>query len=419
MLTDLYKQTGVPIEPAFGTDYPSYFLHPLVEYNALVDHAGIIDLTHRRVLSIAGNDRAGFLNSMLTNNIVGLETGNGCHTMITTVKGKIVAELFVFARTSDHLVLVSQGDVETALTSLEKHIINEDVSITDVSDRFGVLGVEGPDAGTIVKRLFGPGPVPKTRLDIVDRDFEGLSMPLINNTCTGTGGYHIVVPSDQVERIRELLIQAARGSDGLPIGLTAWNIHRVEHGIPWYGVDFSNENFPQEARLDHTVDYEKGCFLGQETLGRIHNRGDVNWLLVGLTDRDANVAPDAEATQPVRDTAAADMAGKLEKLTTEINELMSRADENGLRDRASSDLAMFDLSTLYPPGTDLLLSGEHVHKPVGRITSAVVSPQLGGCLLLAILRRELVEPKAMVELPGRGAHEALSVVDLPLKRDDH
>jgi folate-binding protein YgfZ len=420
MLIDVYKQTGVPLQEAFGVFYPSCFLHPLVEYDALVNHAGIFDLTHWRVLSVTGNDRVGFLNAMITNDVTALPAGTGCHSMITTVKGKIIAELFVFARDEDHLVLVAQGDCEEAVATLEKHIINEDVSIADLSNELGVLGIEGPKAEAVVERLFLTGTLalPKDRFGIVKGRFEKFELSVINNTCTGDDGYHIVIPAGEVARIREYLVQAARGSGGFPVGHTAWNIRRVESGIPWYGIDFTGENFPQESRLDHTVSYSKGCFLGQQTLGRLHHQGNVNHLLVGLT-----VQSGLDTDQTKTDTTSAHVAERLKTLTAEINKLMSQADENGLRARANTDAALFDLSSIYPAGSFLFAGGDNnfgddagaiANKSQGRITSAVMSPRLGDCLLLGCVRREVIDSNSVIELPREGTRETLSMIDLPL-----
>jgi len=398
MLLDTYRNADVPLIEAFDTSYPAYFLHPLVEYNALVNHVGIIDLTHWRVLTVAGNDRASFLHNMLTNDITALADGEGCHSVITAVNGKIIAELFVFARENDYLVLMPSGDLAEVLTTLEKHIINEDVTITDLSGDFGVLAVEGPKALNVVKRLFLTGALEpsKNRFGIVSGGFETFELSVINNTCSGDDGYHVVVPAAEVARIREYLVQGARGSDGLSVGHTAWNVRRIENGIPWHGIDYTTDNFPPESRLDHTVSYTKGCFRGQQTLGRIHNRGDVNWLLVGLT-------------------AGSDVEGGLEQLSAEIDGLMS---ENRLRARADADAARFDLSSVFPAGSDLF-AGEDADdptdaKPIGRITSAIVSPRRGGPLFLGYVRREIIGSTTTIRLSGERTGKILTVCDLPL-----
>jgi folate-binding protein YgfZ len=283
-----------------------------------------------------------------------------------------------------------------------------------MSHEFAVLGVEGPMAQAVVKRLFLTGAValPKDHFGIVVGTFEKFELTVINNTGTGDDGYHIVVPADEVVRIREYLIQAARGSDGLPVGHTVWNIRRVENGIPWFGVDYTSENFPPESRLDHTVSYTKGCFRGQEPLGRIHNRGDVRRLLVGLTAQTG-----ADTGTGGTDAFQSDVAGELEKMTVGINELVSRADENGLRARANTDAALFDLSAAFPAGSEIFAGGNDTGaaagKPQGRITSAVLSPRLKGCLLLGYVRRETVESNTAIELQLGEKRESMSVINLP------
>ena len=143
MLTDVHKAAGAVYGDAFGTSYPLFFVHPGAEYRAITKYLGLIDLNHWSVLSLTGKDRVSFLNNMITNDIAGLEPGHGVHSVLTTVKGKIVSELFVFVREDDVLILVAQGDAAETKATLEKHIIMEDVTLTDRSDDYGVLALEG------------------------------------------------------------------------------------------------------------------------------------------------------------------------------------------------------------------------------------------------------------------------------------
>ena len=127
MLTELYRKSGLPLKEHFGVPYPEFFVHPAAEYVAQVTYCGVIDLMHWRILRVTGKDRVTFLNAMLTNDIAALEKDEGTHSMITTIKGKIIAELFVFVREDDVLVLVAQGDAAQTQEVLEKHIVMEDV----------------------------------------------------------------------------------------------------------------------------------------------------------------------------------------------------------------------------------------------------------------------------------------------------
>jgi len=173
MLTEFYKEERVPLEKAFGKAYPSYFLDPDAEYQALVHSCGVIDLTHWRILRAQGKD-------------------------VTEV------------------------------------IVKEDVAVDGVSHDHGVLGVEGPKAKDVIYRLLGAGRLPKSPLAVVEREFEDFTILVIQNSATGEPGYHVRVPAGEVLRIRNYLVQAARGSDGLPVGLAVWKRRRTENGLAWY-----------------------------------------------------------------------------------------------------------------------------------------------------------------------------------------
>jgi folate-binding protein YgfZ len=398
MLTPFYKSEQVPLIRAFGREYPRYFIHPLAEYRALVGSCGVIDLTHWRVLRATGRDRARFLNAMVTNDVASLEPSRGCHAMMTTAKGKILSELFVFARKEDHLVLVSQGDFAETLGALRKHIVSDDVAIDDVSADYAIIAVEGPKAKGIVGLLFRPGPLPKSPFDLVEREFEKFTVALIQNSVTGETGFHVLVPSDEALRIRNYLVQAARGSDGLPVGHDAWNIRRVEKGLPWYGVDYDGDNFPQEARLGHTVSYTKGCFRGQETLARLENRGHVNRVFVGL-------APEGSSG------ASKELAGRLAEIAGSSERLLER----DYRIRAALDAEALDLRGVFPAGGALrhvTAAGAVADKPVGTITSSVFSFALGGPLCLGYVRAESAKDGITLETPAGFAK--MRQVELPL-----
>ncbi|MCK4774533.1 MAG: hypothetical protein KAT30_07095, partial [Candidatus Krumholzibacteria bacterium] len=242
MLSETYRRDGVSLADLFDVEYPAWFVSPVAEYQAIVGHVGVIDLTHWRAFRLSGRDRVTFLNAMVTNDIAALEPDQGSHALITTIKGKTTAELFVFARQEDTLVLVSQGNAGEAYDILQKHIITEDVTVENLSSQYGVIALEGPKAEDVLWRIFPTGPFPKESLHAVEREFEDTGIFLMKNSVTGDGGYHMMIPATDVPRLRDFLVQAARGSDGLPVGAVAWNMRRVEKGLPWFGVDFTENN---------------------------------------------------------------------------------------------------------------------------------------------------------------------------------
>jgi aminomethyltransferase len=315
MFASRYRESGTKMIKAFGVEYPREFNDRRSEYDALLTSVGIIDLTHLRCFDVTGDDRSAFLNAMLTSDIAALDPGDARRTLMTTPKGKIISELLVLSRNDGHRVVVLQGDAAETLDAFEKHIVSEDVVIADVSESLGTFAVEGPRAGAVIDLVFGKGHFPDSADQWVGRDFTDAEVMLANVTATGEPGYHVIVPEAHAATIRDYLVQAARGQNGMPVGHDAWEIRRAENGLPWYGVDFSGDNFPQEARLGHLVSYTKGCFRGQETLSRIRHRGHVNRLLVGLVLAD-NHSPGVSGELPAARPTSVVLSYRLEQILT-------------------------------------------------------------------------------------------------------
>ena len=378
----------------FGVDYPTYFIHPAAEYQSLVTHLGVIDLTHWRSFRVVGKDRVSFLNAMVTSDVASLEPGKGSRSLITTIKGKIIAELLVMVREEDVLVIVPQGNADDAYDVLQKHIIMEDVSIDDVSSQYGVIALEGPKAEDVMWRIFSTGPFPKEAFQSFEREFHKTNVFLFQHSITGEDGYHLMIPAEHIESLRDYLVQASRGSDGLPVGSIAWNMRRVEHGLPWYNIDYNGDNFPDETRLGSTVNYTKGCFLGQETLTRLHHRGHVNRLLVGLSVDDDGV-PEG-----------------IRQLVDEFARERNNFDEVGLKKEAESAARVLNL--LLRNGNDSELfptKGEDREKAIGRVTSVAFSPQLKKPLFLGYVRREIAEQSQPVRTSDK---LTLKPIELPI-----
>jgi folate-binding protein YgfZ len=393
MLTDSHKKSGIPLGPLFGVEYPTYFIHPVAEYRALTEAAGVIDLTHWRTFRLLGKDRQTFLNAMVTNDVAALKAGQGCHALLTTIKGKIAAELYVFVREEDILAVVSQGDAGEVYDVLKKHIVMDDVTIEDLSRDVGVIGLEGPKALDVLWRIFPTGPFPKEPFQIAEREFMNVRMSVVKNSASGEDGYHMLIPAKNIERLHTYIVQGSRGSDGLPVGSIAWNMRRMEKGLPWFGTDVTEESFPDEARLGATVSYTKGCFRGQETLARLHYRGHVNRVLVGLTPADE------------------DLTAEMQSLAAAVHEATNNYDEVGLRERAEPLARALDLRSLLEPSAELFAADDESGKAVGWVTSVGFSPRLEKPLFSGYVRREEAEARVTAAL---GERLRLSVVDVPV-----
>jgi folate-binding protein YgfZ len=393
MLIDTYKSEHVPMADAFGGPYPEAFSHPRLEYEMLTQHAGLIDLSHWGVLRLTGTDRVRFLNAMVTNDVASLVTGTSCAALITTTKGKIVAQLLVLARAEELLVLVMQGSTARVADALESHIIADDVALTDVSAEYGVLSSEGPRSRELVWRVFPRDALPLKAGEFTENEYQGMRAIVVRHSVVGDKGLHVIVAREHLARMRDYLVQGGVGIDCGPVGRIAWNLRRIENGLPWFGADVTDENFPKETRLDDHVNYEKGCYLGQETIARMHYRGHPNWQLVALS-----VPGDAPCTP-----AYQEQWERLAELPT-----LER----------SAAAASADLRAMSAPqhavGTELFPVDGAERKSAGRITSAALSPRLKKPLFLAMVRAAAAAAGSTFEANLGGKTVTLAVVDLPV-----
>lgn len=416
MFLDLYRSENIPLTTMAGGFYPEAFTHPRLEYEAIVHAVALLDLSHWGVLKLTGKDRVTFLNAMVTNDIAKLAVGTACEALVTTTKGKIVAELLVLARPEELLVLVMQGSTTRVYDALESHIVADDVTLENLTGSYGVFSAEGPKSRDLVWRIFPREQLPLAPLTFTENEYQGMHATVVRHSVTGEKGLHVIVDRDHVERMRNYLVQGGVGMDIQPAGRVAWNMRRMEAGLPWFGADVSEDNFPKEARLDSHVSYEKGCYLGQETIARMHYRGHPNWSLVGLSPGDD--AP-ASLGYPER-------FEKLRELQTLAgNAPTAREDIHTL----TFEHAPFAGAELFALGNgdvqndaDDVAEGAPVYedaparKTVGRLTSASLSPILKRALFMGYVRSSIAQ--AGTKLRGRvgGTDVILTVIDLPLTR---
>lgn len=408
--------------------HPDVFTHPRLEYEALVAGVALIDLPRVGVLRLSGADRVRFLNAMVTHDVATLAAGSARESLVTTTKGRIVAELLVLARPDDLVVLVMQGETARVAETLESHIIADDVRLENVTAAFGVLSLEGPKCRDLVWRIFPRQPLPLGPLTFTENEYQGMHATVVRHSVAGGKGLHVVVPRTHLARMREYLVQGGRGMDLCVAGRVAWNMRRIEAGLPWFGagasgeraernVDVTEANFPAEARLEDHVSYDKGCYLGQETIARMHHRGHPNWLLVGLS-------PEGEVPGALRYPEGMDAGAEMPSLSG--YEAAARAQVAALSfagvavvgaelfavGGADSAAELAEVSGAVTP--DAATADAVATRVAGRITSAAFSPILKCALFLGYVRAGLAGPGARFELRLGGESVSLATVELPL-----
>lgn len=264
---------------------------------------GLVDFSSRGKLEITGDDRAKFLHNLCTNEIKNLATGSGCEAFLLDAKGHVQFYVIVH-NLGDRLMLEELAPAdETSGKRLFKHLdkyhIREKVTLTDRTHEWGELLIAGEGAANVVGLELG--------LQLSDA-------PLSNGVLPGLGDGAFVARSVQASAtnftvfapqtvVAELV--AKWGLAGAKVCDEAmWQGPRIEAGLPLYGVDITDKNLAQEIdRIDRSINFNKGCYLGQETVARLDALGHVNKSLVTLEFASgAEIAIDTELTlngQPV------------------------------------------------------------------------------------------------------------------------
>ncbi len=286
-LADVHVDLGARLAPYLGVDVPAEYGDVDAEASAMREGCAVVDRSWISRIEMTGEDRGRFLNGLVTCDVKSLESGQGVYGFVTTVKGRVMADLTVLALEDRLWIELPSGLGAEISAHLRKYVIVDRVEIQPLEDRVP-LTLIGPET----KSVLGLDGLPSGDYEHLETTFSGCGVRLVRQPLHGPGArseaWTLWTDSADAPAVFDALIQAG----ATPAGYRAYERLRVEAGRPLFGVDFGPENFPQETGLeDQGVSYTKGCYLGQEVVARIHYRGGVNRHLRGLVfDDEASMA---------------------------------------------------------------------------------------------------------------------------------
>ncbi|MBS2032263.1 MAG: folate-binding protein YgfZ [Deltaproteobacteria bacterium] len=261
---------------------------------ALKRTAALQDRTGRGLLKLTGPDREEFLHGQTTNDVEGLAVGHGNGAALLTARGKMLGEVRVLKRAEDLLVETELGFAGAVKQALERNCISEEVEFADLTADYGQLGLYGPEAHAILTAALdapAPGVTEHEHQTIV---LAGAEVIAIGAWGPGAPGYDLLVPVAALEHVWKALRAAGQAKNLVVLGEEAYELARVEAGLPRYGVDMTEETNPLEANLERDISYKKGCYVGQEVIAKATFRGHVNKKLARLSFAAELPAPGVE-----------------------------------------------------------------------------------------------------------------------------
>src|SRR3954453_2232411 len=238
-------------------------------YAAMTEGAALVDRSESGKLALTGPEAKAFLNGQVSNEIEALIPGSGCYAALLTHKGKMLADLRVIDTSDELLLLCERPALQALFDALRRFKVGFACELHKRTRERGLLSLIGPTADELT------GTVPSAEHANVAAEIGGAPVRLIRTDL----GIDVVCDSADTDRVRAALLDLG----AVQIDEAAADVLRIEQGRPRYGVDLDDSVIPQEAGLnERAVSFTKGCYVGQETVARLHWRGKPNRHLRGL-----------------------------------------------------------------------------------------------------------------------------------------
>ena len=279
LLAALHSQLGAHGAWIGDLEVPGHYGDPGAERDALRETCGLIDRSWVSRLELCGADRARFLNGLVTSDVGNLEPGTGIYGFFTDLKGRVMADVWVMALKDRFWLELPPGTRDEIRAHLEKYIVADRVAVQGLEDMLP-LTLAGPDALGFLEARGASLPDSLDRNALVE--VSGTQMQACRRHLFGLDTVTLWVSSGVAD---EVFSEWVSGDSGgiRPVGLEALESLRIEAGVGRWGKDYGPESLPQETgALEEAVDFEKGCYLGQEIVARLHYLGNPRRLLQPL-----------------------------------------------------------------------------------------------------------------------------------------
>jgi tRNA-modifying protein YgfZ len=240
------------------------------QYRQLREECGLLDRSYRGKLAVRGGEAADYLQGQLTNDVEGLAPGEGCYAALLDRKGHIQADMRALRLAPDEVWLDTEPQaLDVVRRHLETYKIGREVEVADLSAERAILSLIGPRSAELAATP-----------SLAEGTSATVSVSGVECLAVGTSeGVDLIAAAEDAGGLREALLAAG----AVAVSDEAVEVLRIEAGVPRFGAEMSVETMPAEAGIvARAVDFEKGCYIGQEPVARLHYRGKPNRSLRGL-----------------------------------------------------------------------------------------------------------------------------------------
>lgn len=263
-LFDKHVELNAKIVDFAGWQMPIQYKNLKNEVTAVRENVGVFDVSHMGEFFIKGEQAIQYVDYMVTNDIASAQMGKAIYSPLCREDGTVIDDLIVYKLKNDFVMIcVNAANIEKDFQWFEKHVNKFNVTLTNESDKYSLLAIQGPKTFETLKSV-------SSTQDINDIDYYSIQMsneeqtPIIyaRTGYTGEDGFEVFGPHDYISKLWDQLIEA----NVEPCGLGARDVLRLEVCYPLYGNELNDELTPLDAALKWTVKTDKNEFIGKETL---------------------------------------------------------------------------------------------------------------------------------------------------------
>jgi len=302
MQRDASRHTGygAEFETRGGRTVVSDYGRPERTHLAVRNGVGVIEMGYG-VVVVEGSDAVDFVDNAVSNRVPTAD-GEGCYALLLDPQGGIETDLYVYNAGERLLCFTPPARAAPLADDWGEKVFIQDVAIRDASEEFAVFGVHGPTSTETVATLLAGASVPEPPLTFVRGSIADAGVTVVStDDQTGETGYEVVCRADDADDVWDSLL--TRGTPTTPVGYRTWNTLTLEAGTPLFDSELVGR-IPNVAGVRNALDFEKGCYVGQEVVSRVENQGRPSKRLVGL---ELDAVPESGAAVMAGDAHAGDV----------------------------------------------------------------------------------------------------------------
>src|ERR671916_2500348 len=306
-LYDEHKALGARLVGFAGWEMPVQYEGIKAEHQAVRNRAGLFDVSHMGEAFFRGPDAERAVQRLVTRDVSRLDEGQAGYSAVCYEDGGTVDDVIVYRRPDDFLIVVNASNREKDLDHFRDNTEDLDVEISDETEEWALLALQGPEAPDFLQNLTGTDLSSLKPFRFAEGEVAGVQTIISRTGYTGEDGFELYLPSGDAPRVwRELLDAGAT-----PAGLGARDTLRLEAGMCLYGNELDPETTPLEAGIGFAVhlDKEQG-FIGQDALRKEKEEG-LRKKLVGFEVEGRGIARHDHPVQAVDETVGRVTSGTL------------------------------------------------------------------------------------------------------------